>query len=152
MNGCFRKPCLLLNPIEQFPKFQSNDINNFYPENRECLYSENTKFYQKQSPRGVQICNFIKKETLAQVFFCEFCQISKNIFSYRTPPVAASVLWWWNFLFSMFRLSSFLNFMKTWANFTKITLREVWPWHSRSKICKVNGKSSLKFCKLIFCR
>ena len=25
-------------------------------------------------------CNFIKKETLAQVFSCEFCQISKNTF------------------------------------------------------------------------
>ena len=35
-------------------------------------------------------CNFIKKETLAQVFSCEFCEISKNIFSYRTPLVAAS--------------------------------------------------------------
>ena len=35
-------------------------------------------------------CNFLKKETLAQVFFCEFCKISKNTFSYRTPPVAAS--------------------------------------------------------------
>ena len=34
--------------------------------------------------------NFIKKETLAQVFSCEFCEISKNAFSYRTPPVAAS--------------------------------------------------------------
>ena len=29
--------------------------------------------------------NFIKKETLAQVFSCEFCEISKNTFSYRTP-------------------------------------------------------------------
>ena len=36
--------------------------------------------------------NFIKKETLAQVFSCEFCEISKNTFSYRTPPVAASVI------------------------------------------------------------
>ena len=35
-------------------------------------------------------CNFIKKETLAQVFSCEFCEISKNSFSYRTPTVAAS--------------------------------------------------------------
>ena len=35
-------------------------------------------------------CNFIKKETLVQVFPCEFCKISKNFFSYRTPPVAAS--------------------------------------------------------------
>ena len=37
------------------------------------------------------LINFIQKETLAQVFSCEFCGISKNIFSYRTPPVAASV-------------------------------------------------------------
>ena len=29
-------------------------------------------------------------ETLAQVFSCEFCEISKNTFFYRTPPVAAS--------------------------------------------------------------
>ena len=36
------------------------------------------------------VCNFIKRETLAQVFFCEFCKISKNAFSYITPPVAAS--------------------------------------------------------------
>ena len=33
---------------------------------------------------------FIKKETLAQVLCCEFCEISKNTFSYRTSPVAAS--------------------------------------------------------------
>ena len=31
------------------------------------------------------------QETLAQVFSCEFCEISKNSCSYRTPPVAASV-------------------------------------------------------------
>ena len=29
-------------------------------------------------------CNVTKKETLAQVFSCEFCEISKNAFSYRT--------------------------------------------------------------------
>ena len=34
--------------------------------------------------------NFIKKEALAQVFSCEFCEIFKNNFFYRTPPVAAS--------------------------------------------------------------
>ena len=34
---------------------------------------------------------FIKKETLAQIFSCEFCEISRNTFSYRTPLVAASV-------------------------------------------------------------
>ena len=36
-------------------------------------------------------CNFFKKETLAQVFSCEFCEIPKNSFSCRTPLVAASV-------------------------------------------------------------
>ena len=35
-------------------------------------------------------CNFIKKETLAQVFSCEFFEISKNNFLQRTPLVAAS--------------------------------------------------------------
>ena len=38
-----------------------------------------------------EACNFIKKETLAQVFSCEFCKISANTFSCRTPLVAASV-------------------------------------------------------------
>ena len=32
----------------------------------------------------VEVCNFIKKETLEQVFPCEFCKISKNTFFYRT--------------------------------------------------------------------
>ena len=70
---------------------------------------------QQQSPRGVLFCkkgalgNFIKftgkhlcqslffnkvaalslqlylKKALAQVFLCEFCEISKNTFSYRKP-------------------------------------------------------------------
>ena len=39
----------------------------------------------------VESCNFIRKESLAQVFSCEFCVISKNTFSYRTPLAAASV-------------------------------------------------------------
>ena len=38
----------------------------------------------------LQACKFIKKETLAQLFSREFCEISKNTFSYRAPPVAAS--------------------------------------------------------------
>ena len=37
-------------------------------------------------------CNFIKKETLAQVFSSEFCEISKNTFFYKTPLVAAFLL------------------------------------------------------------
>ena len=33
------------------------------------------------------------KESLAQVFSCEFCEIFKNTFFYRTPLVAASIYW-----------------------------------------------------------
>ena len=32
------------------------------------------------------------KKRLGQVFSCEFCEISKNIFCYRTPLVAASII------------------------------------------------------------
>ena len=42
---------------------------------------------QRQSPEA---CSFIEKDSLAQMFFCEFCEISKNTFFYRTPPVTAS--------------------------------------------------------------
>ena len=37
-----------------------------------------------------EACNLIKKETLAQVLSCKFCEISKNTFSYGTLPVADS--------------------------------------------------------------
>ena len=36
-------------------------------------------------------CNFTAKETLAQVFSCEFSKNFKNTFYYRTSLVAASV-------------------------------------------------------------
>ena len=34
---------------------------------------------------GPQACKFIKSETLAQVFSCEFREILKNTFIYTTP-------------------------------------------------------------------
>ena len=41
---------------------------------------------------GKHLCQslFLIKEALAQVFSCEFCEISKSIFFHRTPLVAAS--------------------------------------------------------------
>ena len=39
-----------------------------------------------------EACNFIKKEALAQVFSCEFCEISKNIFFAKHPQETASVV------------------------------------------------------------
>ena len=52
---------------------------------RFSLFSNNYQFYpeavaQTCSVKRCCACNFIKKETLAQVFFCEFCEISKNTF------------------------------------------------------------------------
>ena len=38
-----------------------------------------------------EVCNFIKKETMAHFFSGEFCKIFKKTFFYRTPLVAASV-------------------------------------------------------------
>ena len=38
-----------------------------------------------------QAYNFIKKETLAKVFSCEFCEISKNACFTEDLPVTASV-------------------------------------------------------------
>ena len=45
---------------------------------------------QENTCAQAEACNFIKKETLAQVFSYEFYEIFKNIFFYRTPPKAAS--------------------------------------------------------------
>ena len=47
-------------------------------------------FFNKAPDLRAQGCIFIKKETLAQVFSCEFCEISKNTFFHRTSLVAAS--------------------------------------------------------------
>ena len=37
-----------------------------------------------------EVCNFIQKENLAQVFSCEFYEIFKNTYFYRTHLVAVS--------------------------------------------------------------
>ena len=39
---------------------------------------------------AVQACNFITRETPAQVFSCTFCETFKSILFYRTPPVTTS--------------------------------------------------------------
>ena len=52
------------------------------------LFFRNTRTITRKQPPDVfckkscrpETCNFIKKETLAQVFSCEFCKIVKNTF------------------------------------------------------------------------
>ena len=38
----------------------------------------------------LKACNFMKKQTLAQLFSCEYCKIFQSSIFYRAPPVAAS--------------------------------------------------------------
>ena len=39
---------------------------------------------------GLRLAILLKNESLAQVFSCEFCEVSKKTFFHRAPPVAAS--------------------------------------------------------------
>ena len=51
-------------------------------------------------------CNLIKKESLAQVFSCQFCEISKNTVFSGTPQVAAP------------KIIAFKKIMERLTNFT----------------------------------
>ena len=88
----------------QKPRYIEN--KTFFFSNKKSLIADQELLYCKKSfcNRGKAVArrsfvkkvqadanNFIKKQTLAQVFPCEFCEISKKTFSYRTPPVAASL-------------------------------------------------------------
>ena len=57
-----------------------------------CLLQLSYNLWKKQSPRQVLNPETSLKKRLAQVFSCQFCEISKSTFSYRTPPVAASIM------------------------------------------------------------
>ena len=48
------------------------------------------KIHRKTSAQHLPLTLW-KKGTLAQEFYCEFCKLFKDTFSYRTPPVTASV-------------------------------------------------------------
>ena len=81
-----------LNNDKPKSSLQSININNRVLERRPKHGSkkENLRCYEKTTLRKVK-SNKRKKETLAQVFSCEFCEISKNTYFYRTLLVAASV-------------------------------------------------------------
>ena len=78
-----------------------------------------------QFPSFDQACNFIKKETLAQVFSCKFWENFKNIFFfYRTPPMAASV-----HSNSLFYVSiSSLAFLLTLSKCHSVFFTVLQPW------------------------
>ena len=62
-----------------------------------CVLKNFAKFTEKHRFQGLFFnikllaasCSFIKKETGAEAFFCELCEIFKNIFLNRTPVVSS---------------------------------------------------------------
>ena len=82
-------------------------------------------YFNKVAGLSPQAYNVIKIETLAQVFFSEFCQISKNTFSHRTPPVAASATAY-SEPCQKFKMELFAKIVHDWKSltiFTKLQLR-----------------------------
>ena len=73
--------------------------------------------FQKQSPKGVLIklqaegCNFITGETMAQVFSCEFCEISKNPFFIKHLRATASELFLYDSVYCTPCISKHLWFL-----------------------------------------
>ena len=65
-----------------------------------------------------QACNFVKKETPAQVFSSGSCEFSKNIFSYRTPPVAA-------FLYACYKKNKIRNLLRWTYKHRSRNFREI---------------------------
>ena len=55
-----------------------------------------------------EACSFIKRETLAEMFSCKFCEISKNTFFHRTSLAAASeycMMYWFQVFFNLDKIS-----------------------------------------------
>ena len=71
-------------PLEGFCKKCVLKIFAYFTEKTPVLES----FLNKVA--GLKVCNFIRKETLPQLFSHEYCKNFKNSFWYGIPPVAAS--------------------------------------------------------------
>ena len=72
------------------------------------VFFEISQNSQENSCATVFFCNFIKKETLAQAFSSEFCEISKN--------TSGSCFWIWPEVIKLLRLFSKLMELKLTLN------------------------------------
>ena len=72
-------------------KQQTKQIN--YRSSRPDVFCKKGVLRNFAKYTGKHLCQslFFNKEALAQGFSCEFCEIFKNNFFYRTPLVTASV-------------------------------------------------------------
>ena len=73
-----------------FGIFQNIHIKNNFRSSRPEAFCKKGVLRNFTKFTGIpQACNFIKKEALAHGFSCEFCEISKSTFFYRTLLLAA---------------------------------------------------------------
>ena len=89
-----------------------------------------------------EACNFIKKETLAQEFSCEFCEISKNTFF-------TEHLWWLLLMFAILQIKTLYSCDKKLENVfvnLKIDLINVLHWFQVNSLKANPGK--FQFMKL----
>ena len=56
----------------------TENLSSFKKQSTEVFYKKVFLEVSQNSQERAQACNFIKKETRAQVLSCEFCEISKN--------------------------------------------------------------------------
>ena len=95
-----------------------------------------------------QACNFIKIETLAQVFSSEFCEISKNTSCYRTPAVAASTeVCLQPSKFKMELFAKIVNDWKSLTIFANLYLRCLTGLWKR--LCCRQGKLLARICYML---
>ena len=78
------------NPLKR-ENYCKHSLETFAKGSRQEVFCEKGFLRNFAKFTGKHLCQslFFKKETLAQMFSCQFCEISKNTFSNRTPPVAA---------------------------------------------------------------
>ena len=107
---------------------------------------------------GPRACNFVKKETLAQVLFCEFCEISKNNFftehlwATASEPISicsVSVLYSYQFFVSCKNLFKG-GFANQPSKSLKIFLAKfgIWDWLPFVMLRKINKNKNEKETKL----
>ena len=61
--------------------------------NGKLYYDTTTEKLAFECSKRPQACNFIKRESLAEVFSCEFCEISMNTFFTEHLWTTATALW-----------------------------------------------------------
>ena len=71
---------------------QSTDRSSYLRCSVKKVFLEISQNSRENTCARASTCNYVKMETLAQVFSCEFCNISKNTFFHRIVLEPASTL------------------------------------------------------------